>query len=342
MLLIGRNGSGKSSIASVLEVFQKVGRGVNRVAELISPKDFSWKKPGTPMKMVLECIIDRRCYEYTLSLELPEGFKELRVCEEKLRIDDSARYSREVAQASMAKINQDVQFIVDWHLVALPIIQVRTSDDPVNRFREWLARMIILSPLPSMINGESQGESLEPSRSGSNLGEWVTGLLSRYPAAYGQLDQYIRPIMPDLSDIQNEPIGRNAKTLVIRFKAEGASLAIDFNDLSDGEKCFFLIATVLAANKYYGPLLCFWDEPDNYLHLSEVQHNVMALRRAFSQHGQFIAAAHNEHVIHCFSSENTFILDRSSHLLPTVIRPLEGLSIAKNLIESIAVGEPVE
>jgi predicted ATPase len=190
-----------------------------------------------------------------------------------------------------------------------------------------------------MITGESQGESLEPSRSGSNLGDWITGLLSRYPAAYGKLDEYIRPIMPDLSDIQNEPIGRNAKSLVIRFASEGTSLAIDFNDLSDGEKCFFLIATVLAANKYYGPLLCFWDEPDNYLHLSEVQHNIMALRRAFAQQGQFIAAAHNEHVIHCFSSENTFVLERSGHLLPTVIHPLEELSISTNLIESIILGE---
>ena len=342
MLLIGRNGSGKSSIASVLEIFQKIGRGVNRVKDLVSSKDFSWKKPGTPIKLILECIIDQSCYEYTLSLELPDGFKELRVCEEKLRIDGIVRYSREVAQVSMSKTNQDVQFIVDWHLVALPIIQVRANDDPVNTLREWLARMIILSPVPSMINGESQGESLEPSRSGSNLGEWITGLLSRYPAAYGKLDQYIRPIMPDLSDIQNEPIGRSAKSLVIRFTVEGSSLAIDFKDLSDGEKCFFLIGTVLAANKYYGPLLCFWDEPDNYLHLSEVQHNIMALRRAFSRHGQFIAAAHNEHVIHCFSSENTFVLDRSNHLLPTIIRPLQDLSISSNLIESIALGGPVE
>jgi predicted ATPase len=227
--------------------------------------------------------------------------------------------------------------------VALPIIQVLSEEDPENKFRNWLARMIILSPVPSLINGESQGESLEPSRNGSNLGEWVTGLLSRFPAAYSQVDEYLRSIMPDLSDIQNEPIGRNAKSLVIRFATdEKSTLAIDFSDLSDGEKCFFLIATVMAANKYYGPLLCFWDEPDNYLHLSEVQHNVAALRRAFGKSGQFIAAAHNEHVIYCFSSENTFVLDRANHLSPTVIRPLEDLTISKNLIENMLLGEPVQ
>jgi predicted ATPase len=342
LLLIGRNGSGKSSIASALEVFQSIGRGTNRVAELISPKDFSWKKPGIPIKLILECILDGKRYQYTLAFELPNGFQELRVCEEELRIDDVPSYSREKAQVSLTGKKENIQFKVDWHLVALPIIQVLSEEDPENKFRNWLARMIILSPVPSLINGESQGESLEPSRNGSNLGEWVTGLLSRFPAAYSQVDEYLRSIMPDLSDIQNEPIGRNAKSLVIRFATDVKStLAIDFSDLSDGEKCFFLIATVMAANKYYGPLLCFWDEPDNFLHLSEVQHNIAALRRAFGRSGQFIAAAHNEHVIYCFSSENTFVLDRADHLSPTVIRPLEDLSISKNLIENMLLGEPV-
>ena len=33
-LLIGKNGSGKSTVSYVLEIFQSIGRGVNRVKEL--------------------------------------------------------------------------------------------------------------------------------------------------------------------------------------------------------------------------------------------------------------------------------------------------------------------
>src|SRR2546427_2982048 len=40
-------------------------------------------------------------------------------------------------------------------------------------------------------------------------------------------------------------------------------------------------ALVLAANDAYGPVFCFWDEPDNYLAPSEVGHFVLALRKAF-------------------------------------------------------------
>ncbi|MEZ2280194.1 MAG: hypothetical protein ACBR12_25150 [Microcoleus sp.] len=77
----------------------------------------------------------------------------------------------------------------------------------------------------------------------------------------------------------NELIGKDSKSMIVRFEENNANLSIEFNDLCDGEKCFFLCAVVLAASKFYGPLFCFWDEPDNYLSLSEVEHFVMSLHR---------------------------------------------------------------
>ena len=40
-LLIGPNGSGKSSVRRVLELLQILGRGTNRVGELVRPEDFA-------------------------------------------------------------------------------------------------------------------------------------------------------------------------------------------------------------------------------------------------------------------------------------------------------------
>jgi ABC-type uncharacterized transport system ATPase subunit len=79
---------------------------------------------------------------------------------------------------------------------------------------------------------------------------------------------------------------------------------------------------VLAARYVYGPLLCFWDEPDSHLAPSEVAHFVMALRKAFQSGGQFIATSHNMEAIRQFSDENTFVLSRRSHLEPTILRRL--------------------
>lgn len=350
-LLIGKNGAGKSTIAFALEVLQSIGRRINRVSQLIQAKDFNSSRSGVPIRFEIEVLLKEQLYKYILALELsPENFKEIRVFEEQLLVAGSPIYSREASQVKLyannlqSQTSQDnrsanpfsnqfplasqlmaSQFQVDWHLVALPLIQAQSETDPLYIFKSWLSRMVILAPIPSLMTGESSGETLEPKRDGSNFGEWFSGLLRRYPAAYTQVDRYLREVMPDIQDIQNEPIGKDAKSMVVQFEANNQTLSLDFKELSDGEKCFFLCAVVLAANKYYSPF-CFWDEPDNYLSLSEVGHFVTALRRSFKNSGQILVTSHNEEAIRKFSNENTFILDRKSHLEPTLIRLLRGAS----------------
>ena len=51
VLFIGKNGSGKSTIAYSLEILQKIGRGVNRARELIQPRDFSHGRSEVPINM---------------------------------------------------------------------------------------------------------------------------------------------------------------------------------------------------------------------------------------------------------------------------------------------------
>jgi len=100
-----------------------------------------------------------------------------------------------------------------------------------------------------------------------------------------------------------------------------------------------IAALVLAANDAYGPLLCFWDEPDNYLALPEVGHFLLALRKAFQSGGQFIATSHNPEAIRRFSDENTILLHRKSHLEPTTARKLDELHLKGDLVGALIRGD---
>jgi ABC-type uncharacterized transport system ATPase subunit len=100
-----------------------------------------------------------------------------------------------------------------------------------------------------------------------------------------------------------------------------------------------ICAVVLAANDAYRPVFCFWDEPDNYLALSEVGHFVLALRKAFQSGGQLIATSHNSEAIRSFSDENTLVLQRKSHLEPTIVRPLSELQVKGDLVEALIRGD---
>jgi hypothetical protein len=293
------------------------------------------------MRFDIEVLLDSKVHGYTLALEFPSGFKELRVLEEKLAVDGTPAFTRAAAQVHIPRADQEreAKFLIDWHLVALPIIQQRSTSDAIFVFRQWLARMLILRPMPSLIQGESKEETLEPNPEVTNLGAWFAGLLANTPSAYTRIDEYLKQVMPDFREIRNPLVGTDSRRMEVRFDNTQGTVAPHFEDLSDGEKCFMICALVLAANDAYGPLACFWDEPDNYLALPEVGHFVVALRKAFQSGGQFIATSHNPEAIRRFSDENTLLLYRKSHLEPTIVRPLTDIQVKGDLVSALIRGD---
>jgi predicted ATPase len=136
-LLIGKNGSGKTTVGLALEILQRIARGTNRVGDLVKPKDLSRGRTDVPMRFEIQVELERNTYRYALALEFPPGFKELRVLEERLDIGSRAVYNREAAQVhfemergSLKALAGGSNFPIDWHLVALPIIQQRSPQDP--------------------------------------------------------------------------------------------------------------------------------------------------------------------------------------------------------------------
>jgi len=334
-LLIGKNGSGKSTVGRALEVLQQVARGVNRVGKLVSESDFSWGRTDSPMRFELEVELEARVYHYVLALELPPGFNELRIYEEKLSAGDTPVFERNQAQVTLQRSRADARFQVDWHLVALPIVQESSERDPLAIFKRWLSRMLILDPLPQLIQGESEGDTLMPDRNVVNFAAWFTGLINHSPAAYSRLEKFLRDVMPDLVDIKNPLVGKNRRSLTIQFRQEQQSLTLSLEALSSGEKCYLICALAIAANQAYGPLFCFWDEADSHLHLSEVGQFILALRRSFQESSQLLITSHNQEAIRDFTEDSTLVLLRKSHLEPTQIRPLREFAVRGDLVSAL-------
>jgi hypothetical protein len=274
-----------------------------------------------------------------VAFEFPEGFRELRVAREKLIVDGNAVFTREEAKVHLARAGQEANFLIDWHLVALPIIQLRSPDDPLFVFKRWLANMLILRPIPNSISGDSEEDTLQPNEQVTNFGAWFTGMLADSPSAYSKIIDYLQLVMPDLKDIKNPMAGRDSRSLIVQFSTSQGTMNLSFEDLSDGEKCFMICALVLAANESYGPLFCYWDEPDNYLALDEIGHFLLALRRAFQSGGQFLATSHNPEAIRRFSHENTLLLFRKSHLEPTIVRPTSEIRVEGDLVNALIRGD---
>jgi len=71
-----------------------------------------------------------------------------------------------------------------------------------------------------------------------------------------------------LEELEFRDIGGSRSQLFLRFSRDTA-YETPLSRLSDGQKCFFIAAVLsVFAEKELVPF-CFWDEPDNFLSLSE-------------------------------------------------------------------------
>lgn len=333
-LLIGRNGSGKSTLRQGLSLFQRICRESSRVRNLVGPRDFSYGRTDRPMRFEIDMVLSGRHHSYSISFEWPENFREARVLEEKHSVDGEEVFSREHSQV---RVEGGAEFGVDWHVVALPIVNARPRASSRDEIRSFFSNMMLISPNPSLITGSSDEPTLELRDDCANFASCLRALLGYKPAAYGVVESYLRSRFPDFSSIEIVERGEMGTQLVVEFAKEDGrtSFKVDFKDLSDGEKCTFIGALVIAFNSVAGPVFCMWDEPDNHLALSEIGQFVTTMRKMARQRGQFVATSHHPETIRKFSDENTLVLTRESHLDPTVVRELSEFNYTGDLVSAL-------
>jgi len=332
-LLIGRNGSGKSTVRQCLELFQSIGRrNSRRVHELISPGAFTQHRTDIPMKFEIELVLGRRRFTYAISFDWPETFRAARIVDESLSADGTSVFARHHADVQLAG---GATFGLDWHTVALPVVNVRPDNTALQTVKAFLASMILTAPVPALMAGFSDEPSLELDMHATNLASCLSALLTQKPAVYRNFDTYVRGVITDFFEVEFVPRGESGYQLVVKFGEATDPLSVDFNALSDGEKCFILSAYVVALNSAGSPVFCMWDEPDNHLSLPEVSQFITRLRKMTNQGGQFLATSHHPEAIRRFSDETTFVLTRTGHLAPSVVRPLTELPRDGDLIGAL-------
>ncbi len=338
-LLLGKNGSGKTTIFEAIEIFQKIGRGVTPLDDLFKVTSFHFSNTHLPIELALDVELNSKNYHYKLIIEFPVGFAYPRVKSETLVINKEKVLTRDGGQT----LFKGSDFLLDWHHIGLPLILVRANNHPLSLFRDWLQNILILSPFPRNFNDLSKKESATLTREAQNIIDWVRWLLSSNPSLYSIMFDFLKIRMPDLEVFKFENLGSDDRALVLIFSDGENSREVNFGQLSDGEKIFFLIATVIAGQKNNPTMLCLWDEPENFISLIEVNHFIMEFRKAFetsSKTSQLMISSHNSRVINGFSDHNIFVLTKETHLSPTRVRVLDSIEYeSPTLIDAYDNGE---
>lgn len=330
LLLLGKNGTGKSSILSVLELLRDLALG----KELNNLKKFMFTI-GEPVIIKYDIYIQNKLYQYHMVIGFFDEF-----CDESLKIDDKIIFERKMFH----EVTFDNKiFIIEDNDSGLPLLATKSQD--IRDLVEWLKKMILISPNPSIMSYYL--EYLEKNKysvldkNTKNLVTWLNDWLDKEPMLYSHIDNVLRKIIPDFQRFKFD-IFENSKILKLIFGKDKEKVEILFDKLSDGERIIFLFSILLALMSHdEEPIFVFWDEPENYISLALLQSLIQFMRSKaeFSQQShQLFFSSHNSEVINAFSSSHIYYLYRNTHITPTRICNVAERGI-ENIIDELKYGE---
>ena len=317
LLIVGKNGVGKTCLMEVLNIFQAIGRGEHRIEKIVNEESLTLWNKKKELLFEMNVNINSNNFKYKLCLEMPENFYKFRIKLEELIVNKTEVLKREPALVSL---NNRTEFSIDWHYVALPLIFDYNENKHIITFRNWLANMLLLSPIPHIIKDISDNETEYLTNSCENFIDFFINQINKDYSLFQNIQVYVRSMLDDFNTLKSVSLGERIKRLDVSFN--NIEKDIRFSHLSHGEKIFLIHAVVVALATKKKDLFVFWDEPDSYLARGEIQAFIRQLRATFAKKNQIIMTSHCEDTVRSFSKENTRILERSNHSSPVNIKKI--------------------
>ncbi len=279
-LLLGGNGTGKTTVFDVLYRLQRFVTGNARVSTVFPARDLTrWQTSGQ-QRLELGLQIGQASYTYSLTVEHAEDLRRMRVCQEKLLMDDMPLFELNVAGGgATAQLYHDdftagPQYPFDWSQSGVGSLPERDDNKSLTAFRRELKRFIIASPCPPLMTSESRGEEDILSGHMENCVSWFRWLSQEHQGGVFHANQELAKVMPGFTSFSLKPVGEDTRALKALFQqsSEGGRkpISFDFGELSDGQRSLIFLYTMVFGLANEGSHL-FLDEPDNYVELREIQ-----------------------------------------------------------------------
>lgn len=311
-LLLGDNGSGKTSLFDIVETLRDF---------IVVPCDtdtaFPWKtvtawdKRGE-QTFELGILGNGGQYTYRLVIEQNIDIHRNRIKFERLSYDEIVLYQFEEKEAHLYRDNGSVGpiFPVDWSRSAIGTIPARADNKRLTWFRNYLARIHVLSPAPLEMSAVTSRELESLDRHLTNYVSWLRFLVNDLEFA-PRLVEVLKPVLDGFVGMHFETTGETAKELRFKFNFEQNesprsrnAFAVPFDYLSDGQRCLAALYTSLIAAEN-NEMSLLWDEPDNYVSLREIQPWLTAMRDLVEAPGkQCILISHHPELINALAGEH--------------------------------------
>ncbi|MEQ8996720.1 MAG: AAA family ATPase [Coleofasciculus sp. B1-GNL1-01] len=346
-LLLGGNGSGKTTVFNVIEKLQKFIIGNIKVSDLFPSSDLTRWETRSIQKFELEIKGNGGIYNYSLEIEHQGDYFPSRMRHESLSFDGQPlstfsiqiEQGKPVGQATIYNDDPTRQgaFLpfVDWSRSVVGFVYERQENKKLTWFKKRISNFFIVHINPLSMGEESRQEDTHPAWDMSNYAAWYSYLSGEQGKIFN-LTIKLREIIDGFDAFRNKPIG-DAKILSLSFPSLSEE-PYKLSEISDGQRVLIALYTLIYCAPDEDYTLCI-DEPENYLALPEIQPWLNTLFDQCSgadSHGQAILISHHPALINYLASSSGYWFERANEgiirLQSITDQQDTGLSLAK-LIE---------
>ena len=314
-LLLGENGSGKTSVFDCLRAIQAFLAGDANVLTCFPPENLTRWQSSDLQRFELEGRVGAHTYSYELVIEFDADRRKARVQKELLWSEGkpSFEFVDGMVQLYRDDSSQGPTYPQDPTKSGLSTLYARADNTRLTAFKEEVARMIILKPCPVIISEDSRREEERLDFHGENFVSWYRYLLQSEAGQQGELFTQLGAVLEGFDSFRLTGPAGSTKRMMVKFRAEnGTSATTEYgwNELSDGQRMLILLYTLV-----YGTAMGSWilmiDEPDNYLSLREVQPWMTAVSDLCGKHfGQAVFISHHTEIINLLAGRQGIYMDR--------------------------------
>ena len=342
-LLIGDNGTGKTSLFDVLGGVQDLLIFDSAIEEAFPATTLARTRLSTSQFVQFEVVGPGGTFIYKLDISRDSGTEEARINNESLRLNGQDLYSSTPVGVTLLS-DEGVTTSFPYYNPKrsfLATVESKNLHREILWFKSFVHGICILKIDPGGIVASSRSDSPVLARNAANFAAWYRYISDEDPGVVTAALTALREILPGLRHLKKLASGR-AKVLAAEFSFAGTPpFTIDFDDLSDGQRVLIILYTVLHAVLSRATVLCF-DEPDNFVALAEIQPWLVTLLDAIEEDGgrQCFLISHSREIIDLLGHEDAVRLarDDSGHVrvVPTA-KPV-GITLSDMLVRGVADG----
>jgi len=275
-LFLGDNGSGKTTVLDALRYIQRLMHS-EHVEDIFNRNSLTIWDKRLNQTIGFSLMIDDEAYKYELTIEYANHDNKHRIKREELIWKDSTFFLFDGQEAHLYRINRNTSkieegavFPADWGRSVIPTIAKCEDNKPLIRFREELEKILLINPVPLVVEDATASESRNLSKHAENFAQWYRHLLQEQPSIGYRAKQLLEDVLPGFEQLSLKEIGQVRK-LMTTFRIAGKDHDFDFMNISSGQRQLIILYTVLEALRAGTFSTVLIDEPDNFVSMREIQ-----------------------------------------------------------------------